>query len=152
MFDQGNLTLQEHISVWYFLPPADTKDGLKTTNIENLKEPWCDVGKGSMLRSRTATSRHRQPCRQPPWWDGKITIEEDSMQQSAVGWRSSLNTMFNFTVQSAIITQYAPKYVNSRAWTSRSPWTVKGDAEESWFVARDRTSVFIVLTVSPTRL
>jgi len=28
-------------------------------------------------------------------WDGKITIEKDWMQQSAIGRRSSLNTMLN---------------------------------------------------------
>jgi len=37
MFDRGNLRLREHLNVWYFLPPADTKDGLKTTNMESLK-------------------------------------------------------------------------------------------------------------------
>ena len=37
--------------------------------------------------------------------DGKIVIEEHSMQQSAEGRRSSLNTMLDFTVQTAAITQ-----------------------------------------------
>ena len=41
--------------------------------------------------------------------DGKIVIEEHLMQQSAEGRRSSLNTMLNFTVQAAVITQYIPQ-------------------------------------------
>ena len=41
--------------------------------------------------------------------DGKIVIEEHSVQQSAEGRRSNLNTMLNFTVQTAVITQYTPQ-------------------------------------------
>ena len=41
--------------------------------------------------------------------DGEIVIEEHSMQQSAEGRRSSLKTMLNFTVQTAVITQYTPQ-------------------------------------------
>jgi len=60
--------------------------------------------------------------------DGQLAVE--GMQQYGEGGRSSLDTMLNFTVQTEVSTQYAPKYVNCRASTRRSPCTVKGDAGE----------------------
>jgi len=87
MFDWSNFRLREHLNVWYFLIPANTKDGLKTTNMESLKSLNSTSVRGPCF---AAVQQHRDTdslVDSHLGGDGKITIEEDSMQESVVGRR-----------------------------------------------------------------
>ena len=88
--------------------------------------------------------------------DGKIVTEEHWMHQSAEGRRSSLNTMLNFTVQTAVITQYTPQVCKNCKLPCLNKLIAMNRKRSCMRVmigiVRDRTSVFLALTLSPARL
>ena len=80
--------------MWYLLPPADTKDGLNTTNMESLKSLDVTSVRGPCFAAVQQHGDTDSLVDSHLGGDGKITVVEEvsSQRRSA----SQLNSQFQF--------------------------------------------------------
>ena len=91
--------------MWDFLPPTDAKNSLERANMECIKCLDMSPIRGP---SFAAIQQHRDTNSLVDSHLGgysKVVVDENSVQQSAEGRGGSFDTVLNFAVQAAVISQ-----------------------------------------------